>query len=83
MLDQYEQGEAALTRVAERSTQDVESRADPFVPEAVQLLDTIPGVGETVAQIMVAESGVDLNRFPTAPPGQWGRDVSGEHRECG
>jgi hypothetical protein len=40
-------------------------------------------VGETGAQIMVAESGVDLNRFPTAPPGQWGRDVSGEHRECG
>jgi transposase len=36
------------------------------VPEAVQLLDTISGVGETVAQIIVAEIGVDMERFPTA-----------------
>jgi transposase len=31
----------------------------------VKLLDTIPGVGETVAQILVAEIGVDMSRFPT------------------
>jgi transposase len=66
LLDQYEQGAAALQRVEERIGQEVESSADPFVPEAVQLLDTIPGVGETVAQILVAEIGVDMERFPTA-----------------
>jgi transposase len=66
LLDQYEQGAAALQRVEERIGQEVESSADPFVPEAVQLLDTIPGVGETVAQIIVAEIGVDMARFPTA-----------------
>ena len=43
----------------------MENSADPFVPEAVPLLDTIPGVGETVAQIIVAEIGVDRERFPT------------------
>jgi transposase len=66
LLDQYDQIEAAITRAEERIRQEVESSADPFVAEAVQLLDTIPGVGETVAQIIVAEIGVDMNRFPTA-----------------
>jgi transposase len=33
--------EASLQRVAERIGQGVESSADPFVAEAVQLLDTI------------------------------------------
>src|SRR3954454_13103088 len=64
LLDQYDQIDAALTRVEARITQEVESSPDPFVPEAVQLLDTIPGVGETVAQIIVAEIGADMNRFP-------------------
>ena len=36
------------------------------MPDAVQLLDTIPGIGETVAQITVAEIGVDTDGFPTA-----------------
>ncbi len=65
LLDHYDQREAALTRAEERITQEVESSPDPFVPEAVKLLDTIPGVAETVAQIIVAESGVGMGRFPT------------------
>src|SRR5206468_9081758 len=66
LLDQYDQGEAALQSAAERIRQEVDSSADPFVPEAVKLLDTVPGVGETVAQIIVAEIGGDMERFPTA-----------------
>ena len=27
---------------------------------------TIPGVGETVAQVIVAETGADMTRFPTS-----------------
>ena len=65
VLDQYDQVAAALTRVEDRITPAVERSPDPFVPEAVQLLDTIPGVGETVAQSIVAEIGVDMSRFPT------------------
>src|SRR5881398_2772909 len=44
LLDQYDQVEAALQSVAERIRQEVDSSADPFVPEAVQLLDTVPGI---------------------------------------
>ncbi len=66
MLDQYDHVEAALQRAEERIRQEVESSADPFVPDAVKLLDTIPGIGETVAQIIVAEIGVNMERFPTA-----------------
>jgi transposase len=65
LLDQYDQVEAALQRAEERIGQEVESSADPCVPEAVQLLDTSPGVGETVARIIVAEIGVDMGRLPT------------------
>ena len=32
----------------------------------VELLQTIPGVGEKVAQVIVAETGADMTRFPTA-----------------
>ena len=38
----------------------------PLLPsQAVDLWDTIPGVNQTVAQVMVAEIGVDMSRFPT------------------
>jgi transposase len=66
LLNQYDQVEAALQRVAERIRQEVDTSTDPFVPEAVKLLDTIPGIGETVAQIIVAEVGVDMEQFPPA-----------------
>jgi transposase len=32
----------------------------------IDLLQTIPGVGETIAQVIVAETGADMSRFPTA-----------------
>jgi transposase len=32
----------------------------------IELLQTIPGVGETVAQVIVAETGADMSRFPSA-----------------
>lgn len=34
--------------------------------EAIALLDTIPGVSQRVAEIIVAEVGSDLRRFPSA-----------------
>lgn len=37
----------------------------PF-QEAVQLLQTIPGVGEVAAATVIAEIGTDMSRFPTA-----------------
>ena len=65
MLNQYEVIETAVRRVEQKIHQEVENSADPFVAEAVRLLDTIPGIAETVAQIIVSEIGVDMSRFPT------------------
>ncbi len=65
LLDQYDQVEAAIKRVEEKIDEEVENSPDPFVAEAVELLDTIPGIAETVAQIIVSEIGVDMSRFAT------------------
>jgi transposase len=64
LLDPYAPVAAALHRAAGRSRQEVDRRAAPCVPAAGQLLDPIPGVGETGAQVSVAELGVDMERFP-------------------
>jgi transposase len=37
----------------------------PFV-DALDRLDTIPGVGRRSAQILIAEIGLDMRRFPSA-----------------
>ena len=34
--------------------------------EAVELLDTAPGIGRTAAELILAEIGTDMRRFPTA-----------------
>ena len=51
------------------AVQQVEHQADevlrPF-REAADRLQTIPGVSETVARVLVAEIGVDMAQFPTA-----------------
>ena len=57
--------DAALSRVETRLGEAIAAHPDPFVPEAVELLDSIPGVGEHVAQTIIAEIGVDMDRFPT------------------
>jgi transposase len=43
----------------------IEDLITPFA-EAVARLDAIPGVGVAAAQVIVAEVGVDMTRFPTA-----------------
>jgi transposase len=35
------------------------------VVHQLELLQTIPGVGEKVAQVIIAETGADMTRFPT------------------
>jgi transposase len=66
LLGHYEELEAALDRVNEQICKEVASSPDPLVAEAVQLLDTIPGVGEQVAETIIAEIGVDMSHFPSA-----------------
>jgi transposase len=66
LLMRYEEVEAAIKRVEQQIDEEVTQSADPFVSKAVQLLETIPGVGERVAETIVSEIGVDMNRFPSA-----------------
>jgi transposase len=65
LLTRYEELEAALKRVEQQIDEEVAGSADPFVSKAVALLETIPGVGERVAETIVSEIGVGMNRFPS------------------
>lgn len=46
-------------------SEEIATRMDPFA-EALQLADTIPGVGRRAAEQILAETGTDMSRFPTA-----------------
>src|SRR3954453_18090219 len=52
---------------ANPSGADVPTAAPPVVPwaEAVELLDTAPGIGRTAAELILAEIGPDMRRFPS------------------
>jgi transposase len=51
LLDRYGELEAALAKVNEAIEREVAQCNDPFVREAVRLLQTIPGVGRLVAEV--------------------------------
>jgi len=46
-------------------SEEVVARMGPFEP-AIALLETIPGVSRITAEVIVAETGADMSRFPTA-----------------
>ncbi len=54
--------------LSEQVKQLADAIADRLAPmqEAVALLQTIPGVSATAAAALIAEIGVDMNRFPSA-----------------
>lgn len=57
--------EVATARVGEQVVREVAECIDPFVPEAVKLLQSIPGIALRVAEVIISEIGVDMTRFPT------------------
>jgi len=54
-----------LDEAIDRFDQQIQVYCRPF-EEAVQHLDTIPGVARATAEIIVAEIGIDMSRFPSA-----------------
>src|SRR2546421_994186 len=54
-----------LDETLERITTELNDRLAPFEPMLAKL-DTIPGVNRTTAVSIVAETGGDMTRFPTA-----------------
>lgn len=84
LLDRYDELEAAILRVNEQIRREVAEGPDPFVREAMQLLQTIPGVGERVAEAIVSEIGVDMSRFPTdGHLASWAGMCPGNHESAG
>jgi transposase len=63
--------------------QEIERLTAPF-EELVTLLDTIPGVARTTAELILAEVGADLSRFPTADHlASWAGLVPGNNESAG
>ena len=54
-----------LSQEIDELDQEVARRVDPF-EDTVRAVDTIPGIGRRTAEIIVAEVGTDMERFPTA-----------------
>lgn len=54
----------------ERVSQLIEEKSRPFVREGemdlMEMLDSVPGISERAAQVLVAEVGTDMSRFPSA-----------------
>jgi transposase len=54
-----------LNETIARFDEQIQEYCRPF-EEVVELLDTIPGVARETAEIIVAEIGTDMSRFPSA-----------------
>jgi transposase len=79
----------ALRLEADSAAQAATTTADPGVSppsylEAVQLLDTIPGVNQRLGEIILAEIGADMRRFPSARHlASWVGICPGNHQSAG
>ena len=60
-LSQLDYLEEAMERVSAEIAQRLQAEHD-----AIDLLDTVPGIGRRAAEIIIAEIGTDLARFPSA-----------------
>jgi transposase len=72
-----------LSATEARLEQEVDRLMAPFAEAATRLL-SIPGVGKRVAEVVVAEIGVDMSRFPTsAHLASWAGLCPGNHESAG
>jgi transposase len=72
-----------LDALLEQVTAEIAERLRPF-DEAVARLDTIPGVGRRTAEVLVAELGTDMSRFPSAAhAASWAALCPGQHESAG
>jgi transposase len=68
--------------------QDRVPEDEPKVPlsyqQALALLDSIPGINQRIAEIFIAEVGIDMQRFPTAGHlASWVGVCPGNHQSAG
>ncbi len=61
----------------------IEAVTRPFAP-AIELLESMPGVARLAAEAILAETGEDMSRFPTAGHfASWARVCPGNHESAG
>lgn len=64
-------------------TSEIEAQLVPFAEKA-ERLDQIPGVGAITAQVIIAEIGVDMSRFPThRHAASWAKVCPGNDESAG
>ena len=79
LMDQLEHLEQMVQRYNDR----IEEALSPFA-ETLRRLTTIPGVDFRVAEIVVAEIGLDMGQFPSAGHlSSWAGIASGNHESAG
>jgi transposase len=79
MLHRIELVEAALAEL----NAAIATACRPWAHQ-LELLQTMPGVGEKVAQVILAETGGDMSRFPTAAHlASWAGLAPGVHESAG
>jgi transposase len=72
-----------LDETIERLDAEIEERMRPFA-KLITRLDAIPGVGKRIAQVIMAEMGTDLSRFPTsAHVASWAGMCPGNNESAG
>ena len=72
-----------LDAAIERVSAEIRDRLRPF-EAAVERLDAIPGIGRRTAEVLVAEAGTDMGRFPTAAHlASWAGLCPGQHESAG
>jgi transposase len=73
----------SLDASIEEMDQAIEAACAPF-REAVVRLDTIPGVAQATAELILSEVGQDMSRFPTAGHlAAWAGVAPGNHESAG
>ncbi len=79
MLGRIDQASADIAELDRK----IEAEITPFA-QAGERLDEITGVGRVAAQVIIAEIGVDMGRFPTAGHlASWGRFAPGVRESAG
>ncbi|MGW6412982.1 transposase [Streptomyces vinaceus] len=78
-LDQHDQLNAMVDKLTER----IEEAMAPFRP-ALDPLTTVSGISRIVADVIIAETGRDMDRFPTAGHlASWAGVCPGHHESAG
>jgi transposase len=78
-LERIDQITAAIVQISER----IEEAMRPFARQ-LELLQTIPGIGRSNAEVIIAETGADMTRFRTAGHlASWAGTTPGHYESAG